>query len=43
VPLFDKEERLIGVLDVDSSEFSSFDETDALWLEKIVGLVYGSL
>lgn len=43
VPLCDKEERLIGVLDVDSSEFSSFDETDAFWLEKIVGLVYGSL
>jgi len=26
-------------LDVDSKELASFDETDALWLEKIVGLI----
>ena len=30
----------VGVLDVDSAEKASFDQTDALWLEKIVKLVY---
>ena len=30
---------VIGVLDVDSKEHASFDETDARWLEKIVDLV----
>lgn len=38
--LKDQNNKLIGVLDVDSSTFNSFDEVDALWLEKIVGLVY---
>jgi len=32
--------ELIGVLDVDSSKLNSFDEIDALWLEKIVALVF---
>lgn len=40
VLLKDHKDNLNGVLDVDSSEFNSFDEVDALWLEKIVGLVY---
>jgi len=31
--------EVIGVLDVDSKEHASFDETDARWLEKIVDLV----
>jgi len=31
--------EVIGVLDVDSKEHASFDETDARWLEKIVNLV----
>jgi L-methionine (R)-S-oxide reductase len=38
VPLRDKDRSIIGVLDVDSKEFSSFDETDAKWLEKILEL-----
>lgn len=40
VLLKDYNNKLIGVLDVDSSEYNSFDEVDALWLEKIVGLNY---
>jgi len=35
-----KENQITGVLDVDSKELNSFDETDAKWLEKIVDLVY---
>lgn len=40
VLLKDGDNKLIGVLDVDSSEYNSFDEVDALWLQKIVGLAY---
>ncbi len=40
IPLKDKNGEIVGVLDVDSSELSSFDEIDAKWLEKIVLLVY---
>lgn len=36
VPLKDKSGKIIGVLDVDSKEFGSFDEVDAEWLEKII-------
>jgi L-methionine (R)-S-oxide reductase len=32
--------EIIGVLDVDSSEKSSFSEIDARWLEKILELIY---
>jgi L-methionine (R)-S-oxide reductase len=39
VPLFDKEGIIIGVLDIDSKEKASFDETDKMWLERIVGLL----
>ncbi len=39
VPLKDKKGDIIGVLDVDSKELNSFDEVDAEWLEKIVGLI----
>jgi L-methionine (R)-S-oxide reductase len=38
VPLKDRNGTIIGVLDVDSKEKASFDETDRLWLEKIVKL-----
>ena len=38
VPLKDKNGDIIGVLDVDSKELASFDEIDAVWLEKIVGI-----
>ncbi|MCB2207410.1 MAG: GAF domain-containing protein [Bacteroidetes bacterium] len=40
VPLHDEQNQLCGVMDVDSRELNSFDETDAFWLEKISKLVY---
>lgn len=40
VPLYNEQDELCGVMDVDSRELNSFDETDALWLEKISKLVY---
>ena len=39
VPLRDKSGKVIGVLDVDSTDFSNFDDIDAIWLEKIIGLI----
>jgi L-methionine (R)-S-oxide reductase len=36
VPVKNRENRLIGVLDIDSSLLSNFDSTDALHLENIV-------
>jgi L-methionine (R)-S-oxide reductase len=39
VPLKDGKGNIIGVLDVDSKDHSSFDAVDAEWLEKIVGLI----
>lgn len=39
VPLRNSNGETIGVLDVDSAELSSFDQTDAEWLEKIIQLV----
>ncbi len=39
VPLKNKEGEIIGVIDVDSSANNSFDNIDAEWLEKIVGLI----
>ena len=38
VPLF-KEGKIWGVLDVDSSEYNQFDETDQQYLEQIVALL----
>jgi GAF domain-containing protein len=40
VPLKDKNGQIVGVLDVDSSAYNSFDEMDAQWLKKIVELVF---
>ena len=40
VPVFDDKGMTIGVLDIDSSQLNSFDETDANYLSKIVGLIY---
>ncbi len=39
VPVYNSNQQIIGVMDVDSSELASFDEVDAKWLEKIVGLL----
>ena len=38
VPLF-KEGKVIAVLDIDSEHLATFDETDKLWLERIVELL----
>ena len=38
VPLF-HDNKVIAVLDIDSTEFGTFDETDKAYLEQIVGLL----
>lgn len=38
VPLY-QGNAITGVLDVDSKELNAFDEVDAMWLEKIIGLL----
>lgn len=40
VPFKNKAGEIIGVLDIDSKDRSSFSEVDARWLEKILELVY---
>ena len=39
VPVFDECGNITGVLDIDSRDFGTFDETDAEWLEKICRLI----
>jgi len=39
VPVRDKHQQIIAVLDVDSKLLDHFDETDAAGLEKIAGLI----
>lgn len=36
VPVFNHHKELIAVLDIDSTQYASFDQVDRLWLEKIV-------
>ncbi len=36
IPLRNQNSEIIGVLDVDSTKYHAFDETDRFWLEKIV-------
>lgn len=40
VPVCDKSGAIVGVLDIDSKELNTFDETDQLYLEKIVAMIY---
>ena len=40
VPVRNHEGEIVGVLDVDSESYNSFDEIDSEWLEKIIQLVY---
>jgi L-methionine (R)-S-oxide reductase len=40
IPVYDRDSKLVSVLDVDSSEFNSFDETDRANLEKIASMIY---
>jgi GAF domain-containing protein len=39
VPVFNYQNKIIGVLDVDSDELNNFDEIDQHWLEKFVTLL----
>ncbi len=39
VPLRNKHDEIIGVLDIDSEKLNTFDETDAFWLEKTLSLI----
>ena len=39
VPVHDKKGGIIGVLDIDSKVLNRFDATDAMELEKIIGLL----
>jgi L-methionine (R)-S-oxide reductase len=43
VPVKDPTGKIIGVLDVDSREFNSFDEADKEGLEKIANLIYAKV
>ena len=38
IPLF-RDEKVIAVLDIDSEHLATFDETDKLWLERIVEVI----
>lgn len=40
VPIRDLSGTIVGVLDVDSQQPASFDDTDARWLDAIVKLIY---
>lgn len=39
LPVYDRQQRLIGVLDVDSETYNTFDEVDAFYLSKILTLL----
>ena len=38
VPVW-RDNKVIAVLDIDSEQLGTFDETDKVWLEKIVSLL----
>jgi len=38
VPVFNSQGDVAAVLDIDSRELSTFDDTDRRWLERICGL-----
>lgn len=40
VPIFDHNNNVAAVLDIDSEFHDTFDNTDREWLEKITGLLY---
>ena len=39
VPLYDEKDEVYAVLDIDSAELNTFDETDKLYLEKISNIM----
>ena len=38
VPVYNRERQIVAVLDIDSDQPGAFDETDQLWLERIVAV-----
>lgn len=42
VPVFDEQQKLIAVLDIDSTLPASFDQTDQKYLEQLVRLQFGA-
>jgi L-methionine (R)-S-oxide reductase len=40
VPIWNPEGKIVGVLDVDSTSFAAFDETDARFLETITRMIF---
>jgi GAF domain-containing protein len=43
VPVYNKADKVIGVLDIDSDRLADFDETDGRWLEEVCKLLSNSL
>lgn len=43
VPIYNKEREVVGVLDVDSPELNTFDNTDKLFMEQIVDIISSQL
>lgn len=39
VPMHGPDGSVVGVLDIDSRELSTFDDTDAIWLERLAALI----
>ena len=39
VPIHNPEGQVVAVLDIDSAELATFDETDRIWLERIADLL----
>ncbi len=39
IPVKNEQNKIIGVMDIDSGEIDSFDDVDVQWLEKIVALI----
>lgn len=42
VPVFDSQNKLLAVFDVDSDQPAAFDETDQAWLERILKATFSS-
>ena len=40
VPLFDEKDEVYAVLDIDSAELNTFDETDRIYLEQVANLFH---
>jgi len=43
VPIFDKNQEVVGVIDIDSTRFNTFDDIDRSYLERVALMVEHSL